>query len=92
MITYKVVLDERRAKADGKYPIMFRITFNRNTSNYSTGIAVKKEHWNAHASLISSSCPNFKDLNKSLASKFLKVQKLILKLDDEGTFSFELFK
>ncbi|MDR6943031.1 Arm DNA-binding domain-containing protein [Mucilaginibacter pocheonensis] len=74
MITYKMVLDERRAKADGKYPIMFRITFNRNTSNYSAGIAIKKEHWNAQTSIINSSCPNYKDLNKSLSSKFLNVQ------------------
>ncbi|SDD49306.1 Site-specific recombinase XerD [Mucilaginibacter pineti] len=92
MITYKIVLDERRAKTDGKFPIMFRITFNRKTSNYSSGIALKKEHWNAQASLINSTCPNFKELNKSVASKFLKIQKLILKLDDEGTFSFETFK
>jgi len=92
MITYKVVLDQRRVKSDGKYSIMFRITSNRVTSNYSSGIAVLKAHWNAEASLINNLCPNYRELNKSLTSKFLKAQKLILQLEEEGCFSFEVFK
>jgi integrase/recombinase XerD len=92
MITYKMVLDERRAKAGGKYPIMFRITSNRNTSNYYSGIAVNKEHWDAESATVNSLCPNYRELNKNLTTKFLKAQKLILQLEDEGSFSFEKFK
>jgi len=47
MVTYKIVLDERRAKPGGAYPIMVRVTSNRKTSNYYSGIAVLKDHWNA---------------------------------------------
>lgn len=92
MLTYKVVLDERRPKPDGKYPLIFRITHNRNTSNYASGIAIHKEQWDKEKSLVNSSCPNFKELNKNLTSKFLNVQKLLLQMEDEGGFSFESFK
>lgn len=92
MITYKVFLDERRPKAGGKYALMFRITYNRSTTNYSTGISVPKEHWNADASILNSSCPNYKELNKNLTTKFLKMQKILLQMEDEGCFTFEAFK
>ncbi len=92
MITYKVVLDERRANRKGTYPVMFRITSNRITSNYSTGIAISKEHWNQEASLVSNLCPNYRELNKNLPSKFLKAQRLILQLEEDGQFTFECFK
>jgi integrase/recombinase XerD len=92
MITYKVVLDYRRAKSRGKYPIMFRVTSNRQTSNYSSGIAVLKGHWNAEASLVTPQCPNYRELNRSLTTKFLRVQKIILQLEADGNFSFETLK
>lgn len=92
MITYKVFLDNRRPKAGNKYPLMFRITYNRKTTTYSTGLSIRKEHWNEDSCLINNLCPNFKELNKNLTSKFLKVQKLLLQMEDEGSFSFESFK
>jgi integrase/recombinase XerD len=92
MVTYKVVLDERRANNRGTYPVMFRITSNRMTSNYSTGIALLKEHWDQEASLVRNLCPNYRELNKNLSSKFLKAQRLILQLEEDGEFTFETFK
>lgn len=71
---------------------MFRITYNRSSSNYATGIAISSEHWNTDASLVNNQCPNFKELNKNLTGKFLRIQKLILEMEDEGNFSFEAFK
>lgn len=71
---------------------MFRVTYNRSTSNYASGISVLKEHWNAQANLLNSSCPNYKELNKNLTTKFLNIQKILLQMEDEGSFSFETFK
>jgi len=92
MITYKVVLDERRQKADGKFPIIFRVTFNRSTNSYATGISICKDHWNFETSLINRFCPNYKELNKNLTNKYLALQKVILQMEDDGEFSFDLFK
>ncbi|MFD0751261.1 phage integrase SAM-like domain-containing protein [Mucilaginibacter calamicampi] len=92
MITYKVVLDERRVKAGGKYPLVFRVTCSRSSSNYYSGLSIAKEHWDSAASLINKHCPNYKELNRSLTTKFLNFQKLILDIEAEGEFTFDMLR
>ncbi|RYY92997.1 MAG: hypothetical protein EOO11_20475, partial [Chitinophagaceae bacterium] len=41
--TTAIVLDKRRAKKDGRYPIKLRITFLRDQQYYGTGINLTKE-------------------------------------------------
>lgn len=89
MVTYKIVLDERRKKSDGKYSLVFRITYNRSTINLLTGINIYSENWNSTGSTINNSCINYKELKKTLLTKYAALQKHILQLEDDGIFSFE---
>ncbi|WP_107827031.1 Arm DNA-binding domain-containing protein [Mucilaginibacter yixingensis] len=45
MVTYKILLDTRRAKADGTYPIQIRITSNRQSITSNTGVFVNDKQW-----------------------------------------------
>jgi exodeoxyribonuclease V beta subunit len=46
MATLKTLLDTRRAKSDGCYNIIFRITHNRNNYSINSGVAVLAHQWN----------------------------------------------
>jgi len=92
MITYKVILDERRAKADKRFPLVFRVSQNRKSSVFYTGISILKEHWDEKKSLVKNNAPGYKELNKNLTHKFLTLQKTILELEDENKFCFDSLK
>ena len=47
MNTYlNLLLDTRRAKKDGSFPIILRLTHLRKTTSIATGFSVKKKDWN----------------------------------------------
>ncbi|MHA4737795.1 site-specific integrase [Dyadobacter sp. MSC1_007] len=43
--TFKVLLDERKEKADGSYPLKLRVTFNRKRMYYGVGMDLTKEQY-----------------------------------------------
>jgi integrase/recombinase XerD len=45
MVYFKVLLNDKRQKADNIYPIVVRVTFNRNNTTFNTGIRVKNNLW-----------------------------------------------
>ncbi len=45
MASIKLVLDQRRAKSDGKYPLMFRITHNRESFTVQLGVSFADKEW-----------------------------------------------
>ena len=52
MATLKLALDDRRAKKDGTFPLVFKLSVNREKSFIPTGIAVLPEEFDPHTSLI----------------------------------------
>lgn len=52
MVTYKLILDQRRIKPDGKCPISIRVTYERKTKNVYTGISVTEQQWDFQSNLI----------------------------------------
>ncbi|WP_425563475.1 Arm DNA-binding domain-containing protein [Mucilaginibacter defluvii] len=38
MVTYKILLDTRRAKSDGTYSVMIRIIHDRKNTTFNTGV------------------------------------------------------
>ncbi len=92
MVYYKVVLDNRRPKADGIYPVVIRLTFNRKMTTFSSGVRIHENQWNGKVSQVFPSNANFQLLNKRITEFYLKVQKLVLELDAEQLFSFEALK
>jgi integrase/recombinase XerD len=92
MVTYKVLIDERRAKSDGTYPIIIRITFNRKVNTINSGAYIHRDFWDSKNSNVKSTHPNAQLLNKKVTEYYLKVQKLVLQLEGDGQFDFEGLK
>lgn len=52
MATLKLALDMRRAKNDGTFPLVFKLSVNRETTYITTGISVKPTEFHAESNLI----------------------------------------
>lgn len=92
MVHYKLILNDKRESKEQVYSVVVRITFNKNNTTLSTGIRVKREHWDANTQKVLKSHPNFQVLNKTISEFYLKIQKVIHQLDDVDEFSFANLK
>lgn len=92
MVYYKLTLNDKRETKEKTYPIVVRVTSNKNNTTLTTGIRVKKDHWDSESQLVNKSNPNFQLLNKTISEFYLKIQKAIHQLDDIGEFSFTTLK
>ncbi len=60
METYIVSsLDTRRAKKDGTYPIVLRLTHKKNSTTIPTGYSVEKKDWNEGKRVIRKTCQKY---------------------------------
>ena len=92
MVYYKLILNDKRSKSDQIYPIVVRVTSNRISTTVSTGLRVHIKEWDAIKAVIKNSHPNCHILNHQLLDFYTKVQRSILKLQDQQDFSFENLK
>ena len=90
MATIKVLLDLRRAKSDGSFNIIFRITNLKKVYTINSGISLQKYFWNEKKMEVEKSHPNSKLLNIKLSKNYFKIEQAVLSLDDE--FSIEKIK
>lgn len=92
MIHLKIILDTRRKKSDGTYPIVYRVTDVKKVSVIASGVSILEELWNFEEFSIGRGHPNAPILNASLSKKYYELQKAIVRLEDEQEFSFEALK
>jgi integrase/recombinase XerD len=92
MVYFKLLLNDKRPKADNIYPIVVRVTYDRNNTTFTTGVRVNSEYWDNTAYKIKHNHPNAQTLNKSITEYYNKVQNQAIKLIDEHVFSFEELK
>jgi integrase/recombinase XerD len=92
MVKLKTVLDLRRAKADGTYSILFRITNHKEVKYIPFGLSVFETHWDSKTLLLSKYHPNVSAVNAAISKKYYEIQKAIIKLEDDGHYSFEELK
>ncbi len=85
MANVKTTLDTRRAKSDGKFNIIFRITHQRKIHTINSGVSLLKSMWNAKKNMISDAHPNSKLINIKLQENHYKIQHALLLLDDNFT-------
>ena len=45
MVQIKILLDKRRLKSDGTYPVIFRITDFKKAHTIPTGISIEERLW-----------------------------------------------
>ena len=78
-------LDTRRAKKNGLYPIIIRITVNRNSTSFPTNIAIKQQEWDARHLKIKSSAKsvgNTGRLNKYLNHCLSVAENVLFELSE----------
>lgn len=92
MVFPHLVLDDRRAKANGTYPIIIRVTHNRQTAAFPVGVSIRKEHWDEQNSTLLKSHPNFKTLHAAITNAYHKVQKSTEGLLDNQQFTLKALK
>ena len=66
MSNLKLTLDTRRAKKDGTYPIVFRITINGESRDISTGYSSNVLEWNNNTHQLKKNHPRFHIVNTYL--------------------------
>lgn len=90
MASIKLLLDTRRAKSDGTFNIIFRITDSRKVHTINSGFSLQQSFWNEKKQEVTKSHPNSKLLNIKLSKFYFKLEQATLSLDDE--FSIEKLK
>lgn len=92
MVQLKVIHDLRRQKADLTYPIYFRVTEYDKTIYLSTGYSINQEHWDKQACKVVKAHPNAAMINAGLTKRYFEIQKAVIKLEEEGRFTFTHLK
>jgi integrase len=90
MANIKTLLDLRRAKSDGTFNIIFRITDYNKVYTINSGVSLPKHYWDERKGKVGKTHPNAKPLNIKLSKHFFKIEQAVLSLDDE--FSIERIK
>jgi integrase/recombinase XerD len=85
MVQINLVLDTRRSKSDGTYPIIFRIIQLRTVYTISSGISISKIHWDDKKRQVSQDYANASRINLQLTKKYVAIQSAILQLEDDFT-------
>lgn len=85
--TVYLILDERRKKADGTYPIVFRIIHKRKHTTIASGYSALNKDWDYKKSRVKQSCKNIADvttLNSLLKQKEAEYNSLIIDFRKKG--------
>ena len=90
MANIKTLLDLRRAKSNGTFNIIFRITNNRKVFTINSGVSLHQNYWDEKNGQVGKIHPNSKLLNIKLSKHYFKIEQAVLTLDDE--FSIEKLK
>lgn len=80
----KLSLDTRRAKRNGAYPIVYRLTHYRKTTAIKSGFEVLESDWDSKNSKIKSSSKAFDStgrVNNFLSTNLIKFRETILQLE-----------
>lgn len=88
MASIKMILDKRKAKSDGSYPICFLICHNRKTTTRSSKIYVLETEWDNETKSINKSNSQHKLLNVKLKKAYADIQSQLLLADDEKVKEF----
>ena len=85
MANVKTTLDTRRAKSDGTFNVIFRITHIKKVYTINSGVSLQKCFWNIKNREVERAYPNSKLLNIKLSKQHFKIEQALLVLDDDFT-------
>ena len=81
------VLDARRAKKSGLFPVKIQVIYNRKQKYYSTGQELSKEDW---ANLAESKSRRLSEIRSSVENSFSIIKSQVESLAERGEFGFDL--
>lgn len=82
MATLKLVLDTRSKKANGTYPLVFRLTHNTKSTSIPTQLSVGPTEWDKLKQRVRKTNPNSESINHELGKTRLKLQERLLEISD----------
>lgn len=85
-ITVLTVLDTRRAKASGLYPVKVQVIYQRNQKYYGTGKELTPQDWER---LPNGKNKELKEIRESVENSFSLVRMNVEALAERGGFSFD---
>jgi integrase/recombinase XerD len=77
--TFKVILDERKQKSDGTYPLKLRVTYDRKRTYYGVGIDLTKEQFEKVAT---SKQENLKDIRIRMQALEIRSENIYKAMDE----------
>lgn len=83
-VTTTIVIDNRRALADGGYPVKVRVTYNRQVKYFSTGKSLTLAEWDV---LMTTKNKELSAIRKDIINSYELVRGAVEELTYEGTFS-----
>ncbi|HEY1032465.1 MAG TPA: phage integrase SAM-like domain and Arm DNA-binding domain-containing protein, partial [Flavipsychrobacter sp.] len=86
-ITFKFLLNKRRANSQGEYPIVVRIFKDRLYKEYSLPYRVKEIHWDDKAQTILSGTPEREEITTAITSIRNKIRKHLLLAELDNSIS-----
>ncbi|WP_339144554.1 site-specific integrase [Croceitalea sp. MTPC5] len=84
-------MDTRRAKKDGSYPIIFRLTHLRKTTSISTGYSILEKYWDSKKCTIKRNYTRVESiarLNTLLLKEEARANDIINQLYDKGKLNY----
>lgn len=85
-VSVLTVLDARRAKKDGLFPVKIQVVFRRKQKYYSTGKNLSREEWER---LLKAKSKALTEIREDIESSFSNVKHQINELIQKGDFSIE---
>ena len=86
-VSVLTILDARRAKKNGLFPIKVQVVYRRKQKYYSTGKELSKEDWGR---LLKAKSQLLMEIRADIESSFSIIKQQVNELIQKGEFSFEI--
>lgn len=83
MASIKIILDTRRPRKDQTYPVILRVSKNRQNTSVSLGIHVSERDWDDRKRQVRKSHPNAQLLNHKILVEFTRLGATLLQADEQ---------
>jgi integrase/recombinase XerD len=84
MSTIKMTLKTDKPRADGTFPIYFRITKNRKSSYIASGWSIAEKYWDSKEKRVKATYPKSKWLNNFLSNKLTELENEFLRVETKA--------
>ena len=84
VVTFKALLDERRQKDDGTYPLKVRVTVDRKHKEIPLTVYLRQKEWDKNNNRVKPSYPNANLITQKITTALGKLQEITLRFDAQN--------